>query len=86
MLSYRVHYRETGAPTCAGHDLLDIHQVDWLVSYPLVFIHLRYQLKPHKGIILSMQRIVVTAIEIDWENLYSVPFALCMSLNEKIMI
>ena len=35
-----IDYRETCTPTCAEHDF---HvQVDWLVSYPLVFIYLRF--------------------------------------------
>ena len=45
-LLYRLHYRQTCAPACTEHDLLVIRrsqviQVDRLVSYPLVFIHLR---------------------------------------------
>ena len=45
-LLYCLHYRETCAPTCAEHNFWAICrsqlvQVDWPVSYPLVFIHLR---------------------------------------------
>ena len=46
-LLYCLHYRETCAPTCAEHNFWAIRgsqpvQGDWLVSYPLVFIHLRF--------------------------------------------
>ena len=45
-LLYHLHYRETCPPKCAAHNLWAISrskpvQVDCMVSYPLVFIHLR---------------------------------------------
>ena len=57
-LSYRLHYRETSAPSCAEHNFWAIcHsqlvRVDWLVSYPLVFIHLRYKPTYHQHPILG---------------------------------
>ena len=46
-LSYCLHYRETCAPTCAEHNFWPIRhsqpiQVDRMISYPLVFIYLRF--------------------------------------------
>ena len=43
-----LYYRETCAPTFAEQDFWAIRrsqpvQVDWLVSYPLIFIYLRYK-------------------------------------------
>ena len=49
-LSYLLHYREIWPPTCAEHNLCAIRrsqlvQVNRLVSYPLLFTYLRFNLE-----------------------------------------
>ena len=84
MLLYRLHCSETCAARCTEGDFSAIRrsqsvQVDWLVSYPLVFIHLsKYDIR---GVRAQTARWCIEGHStLNWSDMPSELLAICVTL------